>query len=56
MDTIYLDNNSVTKVAQSLDNNPIAKQLDAFMFQGIFVTTRGFHNSMACGQSNDPII
>ena len=55
-DTLHLDNTSMTKVVQPLDDNPMAKQFETSMLQGLSATTQGLDDSMACGRSNGATI
>lgn len=51
-----LNNNLMKKVAQSLNNNPIAKQLNTSIYQGLFAIAWDLDDSITHGQSNSAII
>ena len=55
-DTLHLDNDTITKVAQLLDNHLMKYRLDVPMPQGLTAITQSLDDSMACRQSDGTTI
>lgn len=53
---MHLNNNLMKKVAQLLNNNPKAKQLNTSIYQGFFAIAWGLDDLIAYGQSNGAMI
>ena len=56
INTPHSDNDLMTSVAQPLDNNQIAYQLDILIPQGLLAITQGLDDSIVCGQSDGATI
>lgn len=53
---IYLDDNLMRKVAQWLDNDLIAKELNISMSHGFLATTRSIDDSIAYKKANNIMV